>query len=187
MSTPRRPTGRRRSRWLLAVPPVVVLVELAGILLVGQALGAGWTLLLLLAGAVVGAVVLVRGGLGGVRRAAEHARSGRVDGRGAGRELADAGLVALGALLLLLPGFVSDVVGLLCLLPPTRPLVRRLLGAAAGAAALRVVGLRRRDVVSGTLVDPDAPASGTRPSGAGTDGPVTGRVLPPGEDPRRRP
>jgi len=181
MSAPQRPAGRRRSRWLVAVPPLVVLVELAGILLVGEALGAGWTLLLLLAGALVGALVLVRGGLGGVRRVAERARSGQTGGRAAGRELADTGLVALGALLLVLPGFVSDVVGLLCLLPLTRPLVRRLLGAAAGAAALRVVGLRRGDVVAGRVVlDPDG-----RGGPADRGGPVQGRVLPPGEGPPR--
>ncbi|WP_299039213.1 FxsA family protein [uncultured Pseudokineococcus sp.] len=180
MSAAPRPAARRRSRWLAAVPPLVVLVELAGILLVGEALGAGWTLLLLLAGAVVGGLALVRGGLGGVRRVAARARDGRTDGRAAGRELADAGLVALGALLLLLPGFVSDLAGLLCLFPPTRPLVRRLLGAAAGTAALRVVGLRRGDVVAGrVVVEPD------RPDGrSGPGGPIEGRVLPPRDDPR---
>jgi len=180
-ASPRPPGRRRRARWVLAVPPVVVLLELLGILLVGRALGTGWTLLLLLAGAVVGALVLVRGGLGGVRRVAESLRTGRSDGRAVGRELADAGLVSLGAVLLLLPGFVSDLAGLLCLLPPTRPLVRRLLGAAAGTAALRVVGLRRGDVVTGQVVlDPDG-----RPGGTGRDGPVRGQVLPPGEDPLR--
>ena len=169
-----RPSGRR---WLLAVPPLVVLVELLGILLVGQALGAGWTLLLLLAGALLGGVLLVRGGVGGARRAVEHARQ-RGSAEGTGRELADAGLQALGALLLVLPGYVSDVVGLLCVLPFTRPLVRRLLGAAASATAYRVVGVRRGDVVAGRVVlRPDAGG----PAG-GRAGPVTGRVLPPGPD-----
>ncbi|MEJ5944995.1 FxsA family protein [Pseudokineococcus basanitobsidens] len=170
------------------MPPLLVLVEVVGILLVGQAVGAGWTVLLLLAGAVVGAVVLVRGGLGGLRRAAEGARRraatatapADLEGARTGRELADAGVVALGALLLVVPGFLTDLVGLLALLPPTRPLVRRLLGAAAGAAALRVVGLRRGDVVPGTVVVEGDP----RPdSAAGRGAPLRGRVLPPPEQP----
>ncbi len=174
-ATPGARPGRRR--WLLAVPPVVVLVELVGVLLVGEAVGAGWTLLLLLLGAVLGGVLLVRGGIGGARRAVEHARQ-RGTAEGTGRDLADAGLLSLGALLLVLPGFVSDVVGLLCVLPFTRPLVRRLLGAAAAATAYRVVGVRRGDVVAGRVVlRPDAGGPG-----AG-GGPVVGRVLPPGEDP----
>ncbi|GAA2020340.1 hypothetical protein GCM10009756_06680 [Pseudokineococcus marinus] len=184
---PRRGPGRRR-RWLAVLPPLAVLVELLGILLVGEAVGAGWTVLLLLAAAALGVVVLVRGGLGGARRAARAAREGRLDGRSAGRELGDAGLVALGGVLLVVPGFVSDVVGLACVLPPTRPLVRRLLGAAAGALALRVVGLRRGDVVAGQVVlDPDASSGrppGRRPDGEDPgDGPLRGRVLPPSKEP----
>ncbi|MEJ5867908.1 FxsA family protein [Pseudokineococcus sp. 5B2Z-1] len=192
----RSPGGRRR--WLAVVPPLAVLVELLGILLVGEAVGAGWTVLLLMAAAALGVVVLVRGGLGGARRAARAAREGRLDGRSASRELGDAGLVALGGLLLVVPGFVSDVVGLACVLPPTRPLVRRLLGAAAGALALRVVGLRRGDVVAGRVVlDPDASSGrsgagrpgdgergdGERGDGDQGDGLLRGRVLPPPQDP----
>src|SRR3712207_5851319 len=47
--------------------------------------------------------------------------------QGAGRALGDAGLVAVGGLLMVLPGFIGDVLGLLCLLPGTRGLVRALL------------------------------------------------------------
>ena len=41
------------------------------------------------------------------------------------RELADAALILVGGTLLLTPGFVSDVVGLFCVLPFTRPVARR--------------------------------------------------------------
>ncbi|MBX6767435.1 MAG: FxsA family protein, partial [Actinomadura rubrobrunea] len=50
-------------------------------------------------------------------------------GRAPGREPADTALVLLGGMLLLLPGFVTDVLGLAFVLPFTRPLLRRLLGA----------------------------------------------------------
>ncbi|MEJ5915642.1 FxsA family protein [Pseudokineococcus sp. 1T1Z-3] len=202
MSTSRRQPGRRppgrgqpgRRRWLAAVPPLVVAVELVGILLVGDLVGAGWTVLLLLAGVVVGGLVLVRGGLGGLRRVAEGARQraatasspADLEGARTGRELADAGLVVLGALLLMAPGFVSDVAGLLAVLPPTRPLVRRLLGALAGLVALRVTGLRRGDVVPGRVVVDEAgrgtgaPGHGQEAPG-GTGDPLRGRVLPPAD------
>jgi len=42
-------------------------------------------------------------------------------------ELADGALILVGGTLLLTPGFLSDVVGLFCILPFTRPLARRVL------------------------------------------------------------
>jgi len=42
-------------------------------------------------------------------------------------ELADAVLVMIGGLFLMLPGFISDVIGLICLLPFAQPLGRKLL------------------------------------------------------------
>jgi UPF0716 protein FxsA len=45
-----------------------------------------------------------------------------------GRELADAALVLIGGTLLITPGFVTDVIGLVCVIPLTRPLARRALG-----------------------------------------------------------
>jgi UPF0716 protein FxsA len=42
-------------------------------------------------------------------------------------ELADGALILIGGTLLLTPGFLSDVVGLFCILPFTRPLARRVL------------------------------------------------------------
>nr|MBA3338762.1 FxsA family protein [Geodermatophilaceae bacterium] len=53
----------------------------------------------------------------------EATRSGKAPATAA----VDAGLVALGGLLIFIPGFVSDVAGLLCLFPATRPLIRRLI------------------------------------------------------------
>ena len=46
-----------------------------------------------------------------------------------GSELTDAALVLVGGVLLLLPGFLTDLVGLLFVLPVTRPLTRRWLQA----------------------------------------------------------
>lgn len=46
------------------------------------------------------------------------------EGRSPGREVLDGALVLLGGLLLIIPGFISDALGLLALFPPTRALMR---------------------------------------------------------------
>ena len=85
---------------------------------------------------LIGWALLARQGTKALADLRERARSGRA----VGRELGDAGLVAAGGLLMVLPGFIGDVVGLLCLLPGTRNLVR---GALTGLVLSRLpVGLR---------------------------------------------
>ncbi len=100
---------------LLALAEVIVFV------LVAQWIGAGATILLALATSALGWALLARQGTKALTELRESARTRRA---GAGRELGDAGLVAAGGLLMVLPGFIGDVVGLLCLLPGTRWLVR---------------------------------------------------------------
>ena len=56
------------------------------------------------------------------------------------REVADGALVLFGGALLLTPGFATDVVGLLCILPPTRAALRRLLTGARRPAPGRRSG-----------------------------------------------
>ena len=104
---------------LLALAEVVVFVLVAGWI------GAGDTVLLALATSVLGWVLLARQGPRALADLRESARTRRA---GAGRELGDAGLVAAGGVLMVLPGFIGDVIGLLCLLPGTRSLVRSALG-----------------------------------------------------------
>lgn len=104
---------------LLALAEVVVFVLVAGWI------GAGYTVLLALATSVLGWVLLARQGTRALADLRESARTRRA---GAGRELGDAGLVAAGGVLMVLPGFIGDVIGLLFLLPVTRPLVRAALG-----------------------------------------------------------
>jgi UPF0716 protein FxsA len=87
-------------------------------------------------------------------------------------EVTDGLIIGVGAVLLLLPGFVSDVLGILALLPPTRRLIRRwLLGVARRRLPVDVSDtmlgpqeLRVRRVTSrrGPGRTPDEPASGER-------------------------
>ena len=115
---------------LWALAEVVVFVLVAGWI------GVGWTLLATLATTALGWALLARQGARALGELRERARQRRPSGRALG----DAGLIAVGGVLMVLPGFLGDVVGLLCLLPPTRFLVRGLLGRAV--ASRLPVGLR---------------------------------------------
>jgi UPF0716 protein FxsA len=108
---------------LLALFITVPLAELYVIIKVGEAIGAPWTILLLAADSVLGSVLLRSQGRAAWRRFNEALAQGRMPHR----EVLDGVLVIFGGALLITPGFITDVFGLLMLLPPTRPLVRRLL------------------------------------------------------------
>jgi UPF0716 protein FxsA len=105
------------------VAGLLILAELAVFVLVASWIGVGWTILAILATSALGFVLLAKQGTKALADLRDRARSRR----SAGRELGDAGLVAAGGLLMVLPGFIGDVVGLLCLLPVTRGLVRGVL------------------------------------------------------------
>ncbi len=133
-------TSRRR-RWaplLLVIAFVVVpLVEIYAIIQVGQAIGPWWTILLLVVDSIVGAWLVKREG-----RRAWRALRDAMGNRLPTKELADGALVVVGGTLLLTPGFVTDVLGFLLLLPVTRPIFRRLLTSYA-ASRVTVVTARR--------------------------------------------
>jgi UPF0716 protein FxsA len=116
---------RRRGPWgVLAVLFVVVpIVEIYLIVQLGQAVGPWWTILLLIGAGVLGSVLVKREG-GRAWRALQDALASH---RMPATELADGALILVGGTLLLTPGFMSDVVGLFCILPFTRPVARRAL------------------------------------------------------------
>jgi UPF0716 protein FxsA len=108
---------------LLVVMFVLVpLIELYVIIQVAGAIG-GWnTIALLFFISVVGAYLVKRQGVAAWRRAQLTIASGRVPGR----EVADGFLLLCAGALLLVPGFVTDAIGLVLLLPPIRAGVRAL-------------------------------------------------------------
>jgi len=124
--------GRR----VRTVAGLLVLAELVVFVLVAQWIGVGWTILATLATSVLGWMLLARQGTRALAELRERARTRRSPGA----ELGNAGLVAAGGLLMVLPGFIGDLVGLLCLLPGTRNLVRA--GLTRLVAARLPVGLR---------------------------------------------
>lgn len=100
-----------------------VLAEIAAFILVGQAVGVLATLGLVLLGMVVGSVLLRRQGMATLARARADMAARRVPAR----PLAEGAVLAVAALLIFLPGFVSDGLGLLLLIPFVRERLWRML------------------------------------------------------------
>ncbi|SFO76876.1 UPF0716 protein FxsA [Geodermatophilus dictyosporus] len=101
------------------------LAEVAVFVLVVSWIGVGATVLAALATTVLGWTLMARQLKDLAAPLRSRARGGPLQ---RGRTIGDGGLVAVGGALMVLPGFLGDVVGLLCLLPPTRPLVRAAVG-----------------------------------------------------------
>ena len=145
---------RRAPWWLLAVLFVVVpLLELFLLIRLGQVVGAWWTILILLADAILGSWLVKREGARTWRALQDAIAAHRMPAT----ELADGALILIGGTLLLTPGFMSDVVGLFCILPFTRPVARRAL---AGVVRRRLVVMTARrpghtEVIRGEVVDDD--------------------------------
>jgi UPF0716 protein FxsA len=133
---------------------VVPIAEIYVIVQVGQAIGAGWTILLLIGDAVLGSWLIRREG-----RRAWLALRDRVSAGGLpAKELADGALILIGGTLLLAPGFLTDILGFFLVVPFTRPVARR--GLLAFAKRYVVVAAPG---VAGTGLPPFRP--GTRPPG----------------------
>jgi UPF0716 protein FxsA len=151
---------------LVALFILVPIAELAVIIQVGQAIGVWWTILLLIADSILGSLLMRSQGRAAWRRFNAAVREGRVPAR----EVADGVMVIFGGALLLTPGFITDVVGLLFLLPPTRALIRRVflrqamkrITVSMATAPMPPRNGHRPGDVEGTAVDVD-PRQGGRP------------------------
>ncbi|MFS3130383.1 FxsA family protein [Nocardioides sp. Bht2] len=162
-TAPRR--RRRIPLWVMALLFLVIpLLELWVLIQVGQVIGVGWTILLLIADSVLGGWLIKREGARAFRALSVALSEGRLPSR----EIADGILVLAGGILMLSPGFVLDVVGLVLVLPVTRPLARRLLTRVVEARLLQgsvfgAMGTQNAEhprspvadqVIEGEVVDP---------------------------------
>jgi UPF0716 protein FxsA len=118
----------------------VPLVELVVIMRVADLISTGPTIALLVADSILGAWLLRREG----RRAWRQFREALEEVRWPGDEVTQGGLVIVGGTLLLTPGFVTDLVGFLLLLPPTRAVVSRLLRARLTPVPVQAAQTARR-------------------------------------------
>lgn len=112
---------------------VLPLAELAVIIQVAGLIGLPETLILLIAVSIAGAFLLKREGTATWRRLQDALRRGQMPTAA----VTDGALILFGGALLLTPGFLTDVVGLLLLVPGPRAVVKRWLARAFGSAALR--------------------------------------------------
>ncbi len=155
---------------LLVLFIVVPIAELYVIIQVGQAIGVLPTIGLLLLDSVLGLVLVRTQGRSAWRRFAATVNAGRPPAR----EALDGALVLLGGALLLAPGFLTDLLAVLLLLPATRALVRR-------AAARRLL---ERMVVAFTVGPRDRPRGPDRDRGFDVEGTASDVGPQPRGDPR---
>ncbi|MFK5690091.1 FxsA family protein [Ornithinimicrobium sp. LYQ92] len=138
-SPPGSPGRARRGgalRWVLLLLVLLPVVEIVVLVLVGRAIGLWWTLGLIVALAVAGSWLAKRESGRTYRALQKAVNSGRMPAD----EVTDAILLMVGGVLLLLPGFVTDVFALMLVLPFTRPLARRLLQTVVASRVLVVAG-----------------------------------------------
>ena len=139
---------------LIALFLVVPFVELYVILeVVGPALGAPLTIALLAADSIIGALLFKSQGRSVWRRFNLTMSEGRVPHR----EVVDGVLVIFGGAFLITPGFVTDIAGILLLLPPTRAVIRRVLIRRLGRRVTVARPQRRYDVEGSARDYDDAP------------------------------
>jgi len=168
--------ARRRS-WL--APIIVVLLiaipiaEVWLLVQVGQTIGVLPTIGILVVEAILGGWLMQREG----QRAWAALNTAFASGKMPTGELADAALILVGGLLLMLPGFITDIFGFVFLLPFTRPYARRVLGFIVARRVARMgvnVDLIRAqtdpgNIIPGEVVDP---GPNTNPGGSSDAGPV---------------
>src|SRR4051795_10721809 len=108
----------RRLSWVAVAGVVLAIIEILVMIAVAKVIGIGWSLLLVLATSALGAWLLKRVGVRSWRAFRAEVQEGRPPGNAA----TDGLLALMGGVLLVVPGFVTDAVGALLLIPWTRRL-----------------------------------------------------------------
>jgi UPF0716 protein FxsA len=148
--------------FLVLIFIVVPIAELYVIIQVGGAIGVVPTLALLLADAILGSMLLRQQG----RAAWVRFNRALAENRLPHKEVFDGVLIIFGGALLITPGFLTDILGLLLLFPPTRAVFRRLIVrryarrlvvGVAGRAVPPEPGARSDYDVEGTAHEVDPP------------------------------
>ncbi len=151
---------------LLPIAEIYVIVK------VGEAIGILPTLALLILDGFLGAALARSQGRAAWLRFNQALAEGRVPAR----EVFDGAMIIVGGAFLLAPGFITDVIGLLLLLPPTRALFR---GLVSRMARRRVAVAPRIIFFGGGPRGPAPPPYDVEGSAREVDEPE--RELPPGE------
>ncbi|GIP27846.1 membrane protein FxsA [Paenibacillus sp. J23TS9] len=110
-------------KWLLIVIIIVPTAEIYGFNLVASRIGGGNTFLLTLVTSVMGMLIMRFEG----RKVLEDSRARMNSGQIPGRSLVDGLCVFIGGILLIIPGFLTDIIGFTMAFPLTRPFYRILI------------------------------------------------------------
>lgn len=121
----------------------LIVAEIVALVAVAHATSWGLAILLLLATSFIGGALARRTAFAAFRRLGEARRTGRTPADAA---VADSAVALAGAVLLVLPGFVTDALGLAMVFPPTRRLLRLIVGRRLATRFLRGRGVRARTV-----------------------------------------
>src|SRR5688500_10629096 len=105
-----------RFRIIPLVLLILAWVEIAVFILVGRTIGVGAPLGLVVLAAVAGRVLMRSQGFGVMRRIREDVNGGLMPGAA----VADGAMILFAGVLLIIPGFVTDVIGLLLFVPAVR-------------------------------------------------------------------
>jgi len=106
----------RRSTLLKFILIALPLLEIAVFIWVGKLIGIAWTLVLVIASTTLGVILFRQQGFKAMREFAEHARAQQAEPA----DVVNGSFIAIGGFLLIIPGFITDVLGLFCLIPIVR-------------------------------------------------------------------
>ena len=138
-------------RFLFLLFVVVPLIEIVLLINVGQAIGAWYTIGLVVLSAFIGVNMLRRQGLSTLMRARSRMDGGELPAQ----EMIEGIILAVGGALLITPGFVTDFFGFCCLIPATRKgLVKQL------QRHFTVVAAQQGGAMYGQFSRPEQPGSG---------------------------
>ncbi|WP_028392213.1 FxsA family protein [Bacillus cihuensis] len=107
-------------KYMISSLLALTVLEIVTLLLAGKVMGIGGTLVLVLGTGILGVLLAKKQGIETLRKAQEQMKYGEVPGA----EIVEGICILLGGLFLLLPGLVSDLIGLLLVLPFTRSLIK---------------------------------------------------------------
>lgn len=110
-------------RYILLLMIIIPAAEIGVLLLSGNTIGVWPTLAVILLTGVLGAYLAKRQGLETIRKVQEQLRFGQMPGNA----ILDGACILIGGILLLAPGFITDALGFILLLPPARKVLKNLL------------------------------------------------------------
>lgn len=114
---------------------IIPLLELYLIIKVGSYIGALWTVIIVIMTAIIGVNLLRMQGLSTLKRAQQNMEQGVMPAM----EMLEGLALAVGGALLITPGFLTDTLGLICLIPVTR---RAIIRAFMARASVQTYGFR---------------------------------------------